>query len=94
VQVIALLALTLLPFGFDRPSELGLDFNSFLAGALIYLMALVLGVGVSIAMKRWWFAAMQMAVAVVVPAVFFWNLLFLPANQPPTAPAEQRSAID
>jgi hypothetical protein len=90
IQFIALLVLALVPFGFDHPSSFGLDYLDFLMVALFYCLALLCGVTVSIAAKRWWIAAAQFAIALVVVLIFFWPWIYPSnSNQPPIPPAEE-----
>ena len=44
VQLITAAALLFLPFGFDHPSSLGLDFNALILVSLIYCITLATGI--------------------------------------------------
>ena len=72
IQFVALTLLAIAPFGFDHPSEWGLDYNDFLVGVGFYCLALGGGVAASAARKRWWLLALQLAVASVATVMFFW----------------------
>jgi len=53
VQVLCVLAATLLPFGFDHPSRLGLDFGHLLALAALYVAVLLAGLVLAARARRW-----------------------------------------
>ncbi|MBI2826370.1 MAG: hypothetical protein HYX69_16965 [Planctomycetia bacterium] len=53
IQACAALVMAVVPFGFDIPSSLGLDFGHFLLVAAIYLLALAYGTIASIATRQW-----------------------------------------
>lgn len=65
-QVATLLVVALVPFGFDRPSSLWLDFGHLLGLAALYLAAWLYGVALSVALRRWRVLAGQIA----LPASF------------------------
>ena len=52
MQAIALLAGVFLPFGFDHPSWLGLDFGHFLLLLGVYLLVLCIGIIAAFANDR------------------------------------------
>ena len=72
IQFVALTVLAVAPFGFDHPSEWGLDYDDFVAGVGLYCLALGGGVAASVARKRCKLLALQLAVAAVAAIVFFW----------------------
>jgi hypothetical protein len=65
-QVAAFLTALLVPFGFDRPSALGLDFAHLLALGALYGVAAVLGALAAARQRRWKPLAFQL----VLPALF------------------------
>lgn len=74
VQVALLLAAVLLPFGFDRPSRLGLDFGHLLVLLGVYALVWVSGLVLAIGLRRIGLALVQVA----LPASFV--VLALPAG--------------
>lgn len=66
VQVAAFLAALFLPFGFDHPSALGLDFGHLLLLAAVETVALVAGLALALAARRWTLCAFQLA----LPALY------------------------
>jgi hypothetical protein len=73
-QVALLLAAVLLPFGFDRPSGLGLDFGHLLVLLALYTLVWVRGLWLALALRRFVLAFVQIA----LPASFV--VLALPAG--------------
>lgn len=55
-QVLVLGALFMLPFGFDKQSSLGLDFEHLLLLLAVYLLSVLIGLGYAAFSARWdWF---------------------------------------
>ncbi|HEX5052042.1 MAG TPA: hypothetical protein VFZ65_09740 [Planctomycetota bacterium] len=63
MQVLAAAIGAFVPFGFDRPSELGLDFGHLLVLMVVYGTALLLGLLVAAVQRRWAVALLQLALA-------------------------------
>jgi len=61
IQVAAVLVAIFVPFGFDHPSELGLDFGHLLVLATVYGCAFLVGLATSAARRRWLALALQLA---------------------------------
>jgi hypothetical protein len=53
LQVTCALVAVLVPFGFDKPSTLGLDFGHLLALAALYLVAFLSGLVLAARLRRW-----------------------------------------
>jgi hypothetical protein len=64
-----------LPFGFDHPSSLGLDFGHFLLVLSLYAVALIVGVVIAFATHRYLLAVIQLAVPAVIFFLGFVGLL-------------------
>ena len=67
VQAAVFLAVVFLPFGFDHPSKLGLDFGHLLLLGALDASALFLGLTLAFATRRWMTCAFQLG----LPALFF-----------------------
>jgi hypothetical protein len=68
-QVCATAAVTFLPFGFDVPSELGLDFGHFLALGALYSAALLIGTSAAFLARNWASLAIQLALPAMLAAL-------------------------
>jgi hypothetical protein len=69
LQVAALLAPVVLPFGFDHPSSLGLDSDDALLVAAFYVVVLVLGLMLAIRLRRWWLVSLELALPAALVAL-------------------------
>ena len=63
-QSAALAMVVFVPFGFDRPSPLGLDFTHMLVLATLYGVAAILGSFTAMQQRRWLALAFQIAMPV------------------------------
>jgi hypothetical protein len=66
-----------LPFGFDRPSSIGLDYGHFLLLLSLYVVALVVGVIATFSTRRYLLAISQLSVPVVITWLGFAGILHL-----------------
>ncbi|NOT31627.1 MAG: hypothetical protein HOP15_14365 [Planctomycetes bacterium] len=64
-QLAALAVALFVPFGFDRPSALGLDFGHLLVLAALYGVAAILGVLAAVGQRRWLALVFQLALPVL-----------------------------
>jgi hypothetical protein len=76
-QGIAITIALSLPFGFDHPSSLGLDFGHFLLILSLYAIALAVGVVIAFATRRFLLAFVQLAVPVVIVFLGFAGILHI-----------------
>lgn len=90
VQILATLAILVLPFGFDHPSSWGLDFEDFLLMLFVYGLALLTGTATCLFQRRWLALALQLLVPAMVILVWFVLIPLLPAS--PIPPASQWGA--
>ncbi len=70
-QVVAAAVALLIPFGFDHPSSLGLDFDHFLWVLVAYSLALLIGVVASSVSKLWGALIMQLLIPIVIVALVY-----------------------
>ena len=75
LQVAALLAPVVLPFGFDHPSSLGLDIDDALLVAAFYVVVLVLGLIFAIRLRRWWLVGLELALPATLVALELWGTI-------------------
>ncbi len=73
VEVICMLILVFVPFGFDHPSEGELDINYAIYVGFIYIVAFVCGVTMSTTWGPSWTLLVQLLVLVLGVAVFAAN---------------------
>lgn len=91
VQVAALLVAAFVPFGFDHPSSLGLDFGHFLLLGVVYLGAWLGGLVLAVRARQWGAFAAQIALLACFAAHFLWGALDArSAGGGPTEPFEVR----
>jgi hypothetical protein len=64
-----------LPFGFDHPSSLGLDFGHFLLLLAAYVVALLVGVVAAFMRRKFFLAFLQMAVPCGIAILGFAGVL-------------------
>ena len=70
LQAVSVTAIIFLPFGFDHPSSLGLDFDHLVIALGVYAAAFLTGLILSVAQRRWIFLAIQLIFAAVVLGSF------------------------
>jgi hypothetical protein len=63
------------PFGFDHPSSLGLDFDHFALLLLAHVVALIIGVAIAFKTHQYGFAFCQIAVTGVPVFLAFMGLI-------------------
>lgn len=66
VQLLCIVAVLFVPFGFDHPSSWGLDFGHFLLVAGVHCMALFAGFVAACVLRRWLLAGLQVLVTAAV----------------------------
>jgi hypothetical protein len=75
VQAAAIGMVLCLPFGFDHPSSLGLDFRHFLLLLTVYVIALLVGVIAAFARRKFLLAFLQIVVPCGVAILGFAGIL-------------------
>src|SRR5687768_12929154 len=70
-QAILLLMLVCLPFGFDHPSSLGLDFEDFLWMGGAYGCSLVAGLVLAVLERKWNWLVIQVTIPLVIITVLY-----------------------
>jgi hypothetical protein len=64
-----------LPFGFDHPSSLGLDFGHFLLLLVAYVIALLIGVIAAHVRRKYMLAFIQLATPCVIAILGFAGII-------------------
>lgn len=70
-QLAAVAVALFVPFGFDHPSALGLDFEHFLVLLSLYGLAALLGIIAAARRRRWSALALQLALPAVLALLVF-----------------------
>ena len=70
-QVVAIAIANLLPFGFDHPSSLGLDYDHLVKVYTVYLLACLVAVVSSVVERRWMIIVLH-----VIPVVLVLQSVF------------------
>jgi len=71
VQIVAIVAAVCLPFGFDKRSSLGLDFEHLMLVAGVYTLACILGCAFAAALRKWMLLLVQIGGALMALLVLY-----------------------
>ena len=90
LQALAVAAAVLLPFGFDKRSWLGLDFEHLMLIGAIYILACLLGCAFAATLRKWKLLIVQVGGTLMVLLVLYLISIGLIGNenQPPVSPVE------
>ena len=75
VQAVAIALALCMPFGFDHPSSLGLDFGHFLLLLSVYVIALLVGVIAAFMRRKFLLAFLQIAIPFGIAILGFAGIL-------------------
>jgi|GEM_PF-2572901 len=90
VQIVAIASAVLLPFGFDKRSWLGLDFEHLILLAALYVLTCLAGCIIAAALRKWMLLLLQIGgVTAVLLVLYLLSIDFIgKENRTPVSPTE------